>query len=431
MYLNAEMEWPVARTGTNLWAVAEFNVSVVLDAIRRRPVGIARSELATLTGLSGMTVSNVCRRLVEGELVTETVMPAVGRGKPPKILRLNPGGGFAVGVHIDPAVVTYVLVDLAGVVRHHVRTQTPTVRNPAKVVGEMAATIDSLLAEGAVDRTKILGIGIASPGPINADTGVVLNPPMLPDWHTVHLRNDLSAATGLPVLLEKDVTAAVVAELWFAEPEGSRDFLFVYYGTGFAAGIASGGDVLRGSSSNAGDAGHLTVDPDGPVCWCGRRGCVGNMTVPRALVERAIEQSVLSASSIGSLDDVLDVGAAFSRLADAADEGDPAAVAIISSAARALARAVVVIANFLDLEEVVFGGPFWDRMAPLVLSVLPGAVRDDAALVVPHALRFVESTVSIDVAAVGAATLVLDEAFSPRPRSLLLATPVEDSAGLA
>jgi predicted NBD/HSP70 family sugar kinase len=421
----------VARTGTNLEAVAEFNVSVVLDAVRRRPAGVARSELITLTGLSGMTVSNVCRRLVEDGLVTETVLPAAGRGKPPKILRLNPDGGFAVGVHIDPAVVTYVVVDLAGSVRHHLRTRTPTVRDPAKVVGEMAAAVDDLLAQSSVDRARVLGIGIAAPGPIDAVAGVVINPPMLPDWHTVHLREALSAETGLPVLLEKDATAAVVAELWFAEPEGSRDFVFVYYGTGFAAGIASGGDVLRGFSSNAGDAGHLTVDPTGPVCWCGRRGCVGNMTVPRALVERAVERSVLPRASAGNMDDVLDVGEAFGRLADAVDAGDAAAVEIFTDAVQALARAVVVIANFLDIEEVVFGGPFWDRMAPLALSVLPQAVLEDRALVLPHKIRFAESSVPVDVAAVGAATLVLDEAFSPRPRSLLLTAPTEAGGGLA
>jgi hypothetical protein len=217
----------VARTGTNISAVAEFNVSVVLDAIRRRPGGIARGDLVALTALSGMTVSNVCRRLVDAGLVTESVLPAAGRGKPPKIVRLDPDGGFAIGVHIDPAVVTYVVVDLAGQVRDHVSTHTPTVQHPARVVGEMVVTIEKLLDESGVDRSKLLGIGVAAPGPINATTGVVLNPPMLPNWHRVGLRGSLSVAMDLPVLLEKDTTAAVVAELWFAAPEASRDFAFV------------------------------------------------------------------------------------------------------------------------------------------------------------------------------------------------------------
>ncbi|MFG1924996.1 ROK family protein [Cryptosporangium sp. NPDC048952] len=412
----------MAQTGTNLVAVAEFNVSVVLDAIRRHPTGVARGELAALTGLSGMTVSNVSRRLVEDGLVTETVMPASGRGKPPKILRLIPSGGFAVGVHIDPAVVTYVIVDLAGEVRDHIRTETPVVQDPGRVVGAMARTIEELIVSSGVERSKVLGVGIASPGPINAETGVVLNPPMLPDWHRVTLRDSLSAALRLPVVLEKDSTAAAIAERWFAGHDGARDFIFVYYGTGFATGIAIGGEVLRGVSSNAGDAGHITVDPNGPVCWCGRRGCVGNMAVPRALVERALERQVLSPGDVGRLDDVLDVGAAFGKLADAADAGNPAAIGIHAEAGRALARAVVVTANLLDVQQVVFGGPFWGRLAPVVLSVLPTAVSGDPALVLPHSIRFVESAVPVDVASVGAATLVLDQAFSPRPTTMLLAS---------
>jgi hypothetical protein len=81
----------------------------------------------------------------------------------------------------------------------------------------------------------------------------------------------------------------------------------------------------------------------------------------------------------------------------------------------------VVLANLLDIDQVVFGGPSWRRIAPVVFEVLPDAVRDDPALVAPHTVRFDQSTIPIDVAAVGAATLVLDNTFSPRPAALLLA----------
>ena len=149
------------------------------------------------------------------------------------MVKLNPGGGFAVGVHIDPASVTYVLVDLAGTVRDHSRTGTPTARDAAAVIAEMA---------GAVEGT-------------------------------------------------------------------SRDFAFMYYGTG----LSMAGEVVRGVSSNAGDAGHLTVEPGGEICTCGRRGCVGYITVPRTLVERAGDGT--------DLDDVVAVEAAFGRLAALAAAG--------------------------------------------------------------------------------------------------------------
>ncbi|MEU4232616.1 ROK family transcriptional regulator [Nonomuraea sp. NPDC026600] len=408
------------RTGTNLPAVGEYNQTVVLDAIRRRPEGITRSELAALTGLSGMTVTKVCRRLLDAGLVDEHGTRTSGPGKPPAVVKLNPSGGFAIGVHIDPAAVTYVLVDLSGTVRDHSRTGTPTAGDPSAVIDEMANAIEALIVGSAVDRSRILGIGIASPGPVNVDEGVLLNPPMMPNWYRVALRRSLAEATGLPVLLEKDATAAVVAELWFAVPGSSRDFAFMYYGTGLGTGLSVAGEVVRGVSSNAGDAGHITVDPDGPVCACGRRGCVGYITVPRALVERAVLDGVLSAAEAGDLDDTVDVDAAFSRLAALAAAGRPEARAILIDVARSLARAIVVIVNLLDIDEVIFGGPFWARISPVILDALPDAVRDDPALVPPHPIRFAQSAIPVDVAAVGAATLVLDNTFSPRPSALLL-----------
>jgi predicted NBD/HSP70 family sugar kinase len=409
------------RTGTNLPAVGEYNQTVVLDAIRRRPDGITRSELAALTALSNMTVTNVCRRLLDAGLVDEHGRRAGGPGKPAAVVKLNPGGGFAIGVHIDPAAVTYVLVDLSGTVRDHSRTGTPAVGNPRAVIDEMANAIEALIVGSAVDRSRILGIGIASPGPVNTEDGIVLNPPMMPNWQRVPLRRALAEATGLPVLLEKDATAAVVAELWFAGPGTSRDFAFMYYGTGLGTGLSIAGEVVRGITSNAGDAGHITVDPTGATCPCGRRGCVGYITVPRTLVERALAEGVLPASEITDLDDADTVEAAFNHLAAKARSNDPAAAAILTDAAHALARAIVVIVNLLDIDQVIFGGPFWSPIASTVLAALPTAVRDDPALVLPHPIRLAESAIPVDVAAVGAATLVLDNTFSPRPSALLLA----------
>lgn len=407
------------RTGTNLPAVGEYNQTVVLDAIRRRPDGITRSELAALTALSNMTVTNVCRRLLDGGLVDEHGRRASGPGKPAAVVKLNPGGGFAIGVHIDPAVVTYVLVDLSGKVRDHSRTGTPAVGDPSAVIDEMATAIEALIVGSAVDRSRILGIGIASPGPVNTADGVVLNPPMMPNWQRVPLRRALAEATGLPVLLEKDATAAVVAELWFAGPGTSRDFAFMYYGTGLGTGLSVSGEVVRGVTSNAGDAGHITVDPTGAICPCGRRGCVGYITVPRTLVERALADGVLEAAA--NLDDTDAVNAAFNRLAARAASGHPGASAILAEAARALARSIVVIVNLLDIDTVIFGGPYWAPISSAILAALPAAVREDPALIPPHPIRFAESAIPVDVAAVGAATLVLDNTFSPRPSALLLA----------
>jgi predicted NBD/HSP70 family sugar kinase len=143
--------------------------------------------------------------------------------------------------------------------------------------------------------------------------------------------------------------------------------------------------------------------------------------VPRALVERAVLDGALTAEDAGDLDDMGDVAAAFARLAELNASGDPLVRAILVDTAHALARAIVIIVNLLDIDEVIFGGPFWNPISAAILAELPAAVLSDPALVPPHPVRFVQSAIPVDVAAVGAATLVLDNTFSPRPSALLLA----------
>ncbi|MCU1527729.1 MAG: sugar kinase [Frondihabitans sp.] len=410
------------RTGTNLPAIGGYNQAVVLDAVRRAPAGLSRVELAERTGLSAQTIGNVSRRLLDAALVRETGKVVNGPGKPRTILQLEARGSFAVGVHIDPAVITYVVLDLRGGIVSHSRTRTPSASQPDQVIELMARSIERLIDDSGVDRRLVLGVGIASPGPIDVGEGIVLDPPMLPRWRGVPLRAALSEATGLPVLLEKDVTAAAVAELWFSSGASRANFAFLYYGTGFGTGLVINREAIRGASSNAGDAGHITVDPDGAICVCGHAGCVGDLVTPRSLVSQAIDEDVLQ-RRVGRDDDPFDmstVSESFHELAASAGSGNDAAIRILHRAARRLARAIVVIVNLLDIDEIVFGGPFWDEIGDAVLEVLPMAVESSEALIRKRSLRFERSGIGEDVAAVGAACLVLDYAFSPRPSAMLI-----------
>ncbi len=227
------------RRGANLPSIGGFNRTVVLDAVRRSPDGLSRVELAARTGLSAQTVSNVTRFLIEAGMIAESGTVVAGRGKPRTILRLEATSRYAVGVHVDPAVVTYVLLDLAGRVVAETTTSTPSADDPTEVVRTIATAIAGLVADAGVAAESVLGVGIASPGPIDVDAGVVLDPPFLPRWRDVPLRDALAEATGFPVLLEKDVTAAVVGEMFLAGESSARNFAFVYFGTGSAWGSSS------------------------------------------------------------------------------------------------------------------------------------------------------------------------------------------------
>ncbi|WIE64568.1 ROK family protein [Curtobacterium sp. MCLR17_036] len=414
------------RRGANLPSIGGFNRTVVLDAVRRSPDGLSRVELASRTGLSAQTVSNVTRFLIEAGMIVESGTVVSGRGKPRTILRLEPGSRYAVGVHVDPAVVTYVLLDLAGAVVASTTTSTPTADDPSEVVRTIASAVRGLVAEAGVDVDAVLGIGIASPGPIDVDAGIVVDPPFLPRWRDVPLREALAEATGHPVLLEKDVTAAAVGEMFLAGESAARNFAFVYFGTGFGVGLVLDHEPVRGVGSNAGDAGHIMVDQGalaGTPDSAGTRGEVGAAVAPDRLVRIARERGVRFTG--GTADDTAPVAAdavnaAWDELAAAIDDGDAAAVTLAAQTGAVMGQAVVLIVNLLDVDRVVFGGPFWSRIASAALPAARAAIVDSPLLVPKHPVAVVESDRGADVAAVGAACLVLDAALSPRASALLI-----------
>ncbi|WP_211878835.1 ROK family transcriptional regulator [Pseudarthrobacter albicanus] len=419
--------------------MGDFNLTVILDAIRRAPAGLSRVELAQLVGLSPQTVSNISRRLLDQNLIVEAGKEGTGPGKPRTMLRLNSSGKYAVGVHLDPAVTTFVVLDLVGAVVKHSRITTPAGADPDAVIGTIAAEIKQLIDDSGVEAARIAGLGVASPGPVDLGEGIVVDPPLLPGWHRVPLRDALAAATGLSTLVDKDATSAAVAETWAGGPSGAGSFIFLYMGTGIGCGIVLNDEVVRGTSGNAGEIGHIVVDPGGPPCDCGQRGCVNSTCIPRVLVAQAESAGILACSGdrtdptdpVGATEPTDPAGATgaadgpavqerFVRLCAQAAAGDGQARQIIERSAVLVARAVSTVTDVLDVDRVVFGGPFWSCLSERYLERIPDLVRESSATRRIHAIEVVGTGVGEDVGAIGAACLVLEHTLAPRSQRLLL-----------
>lgn len=411
---------PALRRGTNLARIAGFNEAVIIDAIRRSRGGLSRVELTELTSLSAQTISNICRRMIETGLILEGERVVTGVGKPRTLLTLNPAGQYAVGVHLDPLVMTFVVLDFTGSVVAHSQQPTPTAASPDEVMDDVTEAINDLVASTGIDESSIAGIGFASPGPIDTQAGVILDPPHLPGWRNVPLRDHLRETTDLPVLLDKDVIAAAVGERWAGATMGYANSVFVYLSTGIGVGITIDDTVVRGFSSNAGDIGHLVVDPDGPLCECGLRGCIGAALSPAAFVAGAVERDVLPASTLRAGSDPAKLDKAFDRLLSRAEEGDEAALEVIRISAVRLAKAVDTLANLVDTEVVAFGGPTWTRLSEHYLRLVPDLVSGHLVRGALGPLRLRGTALGEDVVAIGAACLVLDRAFSPHAASFAL-----------
>lgn len=390
-----------------------------LDLIRSAGP-ISRVELAELTGLTQATISTVVRGLLTEGLVSEAGRSESTGGKPRTHLQIIPASRLSIGVHIGSDHITYVVTDLAGTVVGRTRGPGPGRTSPIETVATIAADVDRLIAGLDIDRGRVVGLGLVTPGPIDKQTGVIKNAPALDHWTDFPLARAVSTATGLPCVFENDATAAAIGEYWMGATSDHVTYATVYMATGIGAGIVMDGSIYHGVLSNVGELGHVSVDARGLVCPCGNIGCVELYAGPPAVIEkarRAVEDGRLELEFSGI------VTRDFDAIATLAMAGDTTALALIEESAEYLASAVVSMVNLIDLHLIVLAGSAFSVAGSLYAKVLSEAL---AQRVLARSVQGVDVRISVngnDAAALGAATMVLQENLSPRSlRAVTLAT---------
>lgn len=380
--------------------------TAILDTIRASR-SISRVELAQATGLTPATVSIVVRRLLDSGLVVEAGHGQATGGKPRTLLQIQPTARYAVGVHLGEDSATYVLCDLGGAVVATWRRATPDT-DPEAVVAQIAVEASAVVTRAGIDPDRLIGLGLVSPGPLKPGTGLVLAPDTMRQWIDFPLHERLARATGLPVLLDNDASASVVGSYWSDGIGPGTTMAALFMGKGIGAGLLSGGTVYRGARGNAGEVGHVTVQMDGPACWCGNRGCVEVLAGPRAVVDAARAAGL----DLGPAD--RPVLTAFSALARRALAGERAALELVQTSARYVAVAAHTLCNILDLDLLVLTGPAFAVAGPLYLPVVTQHVHDAFFARGSGAVEVRLSTHGTVAAAIGAAALVLQSELAPR-----------------
>jgi predicted NBD/HSP70 family sugar kinase len=415
--------------GSSMPDIGAKNELVVLDAIRSAPEGSSQSEVVRRSGLSRQAVSLITRRLMDRGLVETDGTLSAGRGKPRTVLRVVPSSLLAAGVHLDPTGITLVIVDLgANVVAE--KALGPPGSDPDTGVARIAAGLEELLATmyedgwrtpgGQSAREALLGVGVAAPGGLDWRRGVLVDPPWMPDWWDTPLVEMLSRATGRTALLDKDTNAALAAEIWAGERLSEQTLLYVYVSAGVGSAVSSAGRVQRGSTTQAGEIGHLPTGLDGPVCGCGRRACLSTFTDVHAMLRRIdaaadsagptadAAQDELSSASLEDDSDRLDA------LVAAATSGDRLATQIAQEHGTALGEALRTLIGIHDPHRVIIGGPYWRALEPLAMpQVLERALQGSGGR---RGVTISSSVFGDDVGAIGAATLYLGRELSPTVR---------------
>ncbi|MGB2570187.1 ROK family protein [Micromonospora citrea] len=334
-------------------SLRELNLAVVLGRIAAADRPPSRAAIAADTGLTRATVSAVVDDLIAGRLVDEAEPePRAGAGRPARGLRLAADGPAGLGLEVNVDYLAACVVDLTGQVRHHeVHRADLRPLSPADALARLV----ELAARGrtAADRhgLTLAGATLAVPGLVDAHGLVRLAPNL--GWREVDVPALLAAhppltgpvADGPALTVDNEANLAALGEL-HATP-GTPSFLHVSGEIGIGAGIVLDGALFRGVRGWSGELGHVPVDPAGPRCRCGARGC---------LETYAGQEAILAAAGLSGAD--LPADTAARRLADLAGAGDRATLDALRAAGTALGVAVSGVVNLLDLDTVVLGGGY-------------------------------------------------------------------------
>jgi predicted NBD/HSP70 family sugar kinase len=374
------------------------NLGLVLRHVAASDRAISRADVAAATGLTRATVSTLVDELIAGELLTEVdPAPRAGAGRPGVGLRLSTQGPAGLGLEINVDYVAARLVDLSGAARHtDLRRVDQRGRDPNKVLADVADLALTAIAAAKGSGLVLAGTALAVPGLV-AD-GVVRLAPNL-GWRDVDVRPALARLGPLSVDNEANLAALGELDAW-PEP-GPASFLYVSGEIGVGAGIVLDGTLFRGSRGYGGELGHVTISPDGPACRCGAYGCLEAYANQDALLVAA----GLAGGEVGGGAVARGVtGGDVATLAARAQDGDPAALAALDGAGRAIGVAAADVVNLLDVDTVVLGGIY----APLT-PWLSGPVEREVAR---RSLASSWAPVRVRASALGASATVVGAAGS-------------------
>ena len=379
----------------------------ILELIRSAGA-VSRVELAARSGLTEASVSRIVKQLLGDGVVVETGRGVSTGGKRPTLLELNPGSRHAVGVFLGDNRVRHVLTDLAGRIVASAESTGTAHRTRSEAIPRIVGDVRSLIDDADVDRSSILGIGVATPGRREISGYLArVHPLDYAEWAWPAIERDLAEATGMSITVENDSTCAAIGEFWISRASAAASFAVLNMAHGFGVGLVTDGDVYRGSTSNVGEIGHMVLDVNGPECPCGSRGCLELLASPQRIVDKAREiDDRTGAWNLGAADDMWED---YERIAAAAMNGDRDALALIEESARILGAALLSLTNVLDLDHVVLAGPGFDIAGPIYARVVADELDRLAFVrnVHPTAVRL--SASAKYSSALGAATLVIHQ----------------------
>lgn len=365
----------------------------------------SRAEIARLTGLSRSTVSEIIDSLLETGLIAEIGAGKSSGGRRPIVLEFQDRARCILGVDLGATHVSVALTDLRGRILVWKEKTHPVRTDPKGSRALVMSLCDECLKEWEDGTSRLIRIGVAVPSPVDPLNPRLLSEVVIPAWQGESGLEQLQAKFGVPVHIDNDANLGALAEHWWGAGKGIDDFVYIKIAHGIGAGYILNGDIYRGAGGVAGELGHLPIDPNGPLCVCGLRGCLTNYVGKPALTERT---AALLPQYPGSVFHGREL--TFGTIVEAAKDGDELALKLVSEVAEYLGIAISGWFNLMNPRLAILGGEL-AGLGELLLEPLRSKVRN-STLVSKAAVDIKTGELGPRAVAIGAATLALEAMFT-------------------
>ncbi len=335
-----------------LLMISEANKRDILSYIKQY-TPVSSGEIATALKIDKSTVSRHLRSLEKHNLIKPvgTKGAAKRKGRRPLLWSVNPEGAFFIGADIDAGGLRLVVMDLCGQVIARKLVETPGAAQPAEILDMLAEETRGMI-DNMGTAARVFAMGVCVPGSVDRNTGIVTQVDTLSGWKEVYIniKECLESALDIPVRVEHDIRAMALGELLFDNERCHSHFICLGLRAGIGMAIVANGMVCRGANRMAGEIGHVMVEPDGPLCTCGKCGCLevmaGELAIIRAVTSQ--ERSICGRDDETSLTKV----ELYKRLR----LGDPIIEKVVGRSGYYIGRQLAYATILLDPEVIVLAG---------------------------------------------------------------------------
>lgn len=392
--------------GSNLATLKSSNKSLVLRVLNTLGQ-TSRSGLSKITGLTKTTITNIVNELLESGLIYETGVVDSSSGRKPVLLNLSKNALYSAGIYISRDFVYTNIVNLKGEVTGESRRIFEMTENDNTFISLVCSCLEETLSKSGVNTDRIIGIGIASIGPLDLRKGIILDPPNFRGLKSIPIVSLIKQKFKLEAYLDNDMNASAIAENLFGSGKGISNMIYIGVTNGVGAGIIINNNLFRGSDGFAGEIGHTTVDIHGDICPCGNMGCLEIYTSIPSVVKQ-----VKSSIELGAKSSLANKPAiSWTDIIDAASSGDAVCQKAFEKMVYYLSIGLINTINTFD-PEVIFIGHEIALAGDLIVKPLNEIVNRNILFRNNKSVRIELSSFKDYAPCIGSASIVLDKFFN-------------------